>query len=432
MNEETEDKSGTSENHYLIRIWMKFQRGNALMNRNDLVTLQNTIRPASAVTPSRIDRRSLLKAGGALGLTGLALGLMPRSLSSVSAHQDGGTPPAAVTPIVGPQDDGTNLWHVLVGGMDMENNLDFQGFFPGEITINAGDKIWFDSPMPGLHNAWFGYGAESPALLVPDPEVASPAAGEAPTLIFNPEFVFPTPNQVVDGVNPVNTGVDVFWDPATPTVVTFSTPGTYEYFCIPHQAVMRATVIVQEAGAALPMDQAGYDALAQEQLAALQEEGMAAIAEFAEATVEEQADGTSLWTAALGAGEGQARVMAILPKELEIKVGDSVKWIIQSPGEAHNITFVGSDQTPPEDVIFGAFADGTPKVTQNSLTFLPSGTTTFDGTGYMQSGFMGVPQLGLPMEFTGTFTAPGEFIYYCSLHGDAAGGGMAATLRVVE
>ena len=65
-------------------------------------------------------------------------------------------------------------------------------------------------------------------------------------------------------------------------------------------------------------------------------------------------------------------------------------------------------------------------------TFLPSGNTTWDGTGYLQSGFMGIPQAGLPMEFTANFTAPGEFIYYCSLHGDAEGGGMAATLRVVE
>lgn len=401
------------------------------MNRNDLIKAQQTIQHSKNQEPVRLDRRSLLRAGGALGLTGLALGLMPRSIRTAGAHQDA-TPPPAATPALGPQADGTNLWHVQVGGMDMENSLDFQGFFPGEITINAGDKIWFDSPMPGLHNAWFGYGAEAPPLFIPDPEETSPAAGEAPTLIFNPEFVFPTPSLVVDGVTPVNTGVDIFWDPATPTIVTFSTPGTYDYLCIPHQAVMRATVIVQEAGSELPMDQAGYDALAQEQLAALQTEGMATIAEFAEASVEDQADGAALWTAALGAGEGQARVMAILPKELEIKVGDSVKWIIQSPGEAHNVTFVGSDQTPPEDVIFGAFADGTPKVTQNNATFLPSGTTTFDGTGYMQSGFMGVPQLGLPVEFTANFTAPGEFTYYCSLHGDAAGGGMAATLRVVE
>lgn len=401
------------------------------MNRNQLIAIQQIMNRTNTTTTTRIDRRSLLKAGGALGLTGLALGLMPRSLRNASAHQEEGTPPVAATPVLGAQADGTNLWRVQVGGMDMENGVDFQGFFPGEITINAGDKIWFDSPMPGLHNAWFGYGADAPPLIVPDPEAASPAAGEAPALIFNPDFAFPTPNQVVDGVNPVNTGVDVFWDPAVPTIVTFSTPGTYEYFCIPHQAVMRATVIVQEAGAALPADQAGYDALAQEQLAALQAEGLVAIAEFAEATVEEQADGTSLWTAALGAGEGQARVMAILPKELEIKIGDSVKWIVQSPGEAHNVTFVGSDQTPPEDLTFGAFADGRPKVTQNPATFFPSGNSTFDGTGYMQSGFMGVPQLGLPMEFTATFTAPGEFIYYCSLHGDA-GGGMAATLRVVE
>ncbi len=43
---------------------------------------------------------------------------------------------------------------------------------------------------------------------------------------------------------------------------------------------------------------------------------------------------------------------------------------------------------------------------------------------------MGLP--GMTSEFTATFTAPGEYIYYCVLHGDAQGGGMAATLKVVE
>jgi plastocyanin len=249
-------------------------------------------------------------------------------------------------------------------------------------------------------------------------------------MVYNPAFLFPTPSLVVDGVTPVNTGVDILWDPATPTIVTFSTPGTYDYLCVVHQAVMKGTVIVQEAGAELPMDQAGYDALAQEQIATLIEEGLAATAEYAEPVSEQQADGTTLWTAAAGAGEGQARVMDFLPNELEIKVGDSVKWIIQSPGEPHTVTFVGSGATPPEDVTPGAFADGSPKFAINPQTLLPQGGTSFDGTGYLNSGYLGLP--GMPSEFTATFTAAGEYIYYCVLHGDAEGGGMAATLRVVE
>ncbi|MEZ4505766.1 MAG: plastocyanin/azurin family copper-binding protein [Thermomicrobiales bacterium] len=400
------------------------------MNSYDADRIRNAFQVASGPVARTIDRRSLLKTGGALGLTGLVMAMLPGGRQFASAHSN--HQDAAASPVPGPQADGTNLWKVVVGGMDMENKLDFQGFFPGEIVINAGDQIWFQSAMPGLHNAWFGYGAEPPALFIPDPELASPAAGEMPSLVLNPDMILPTPNQVVDGVTPVNTGVDILWDPAIPVIVTFSTPGTYEYLCIPHQAVMRGTIIVQEAGAALPLDQAGVDALAAEQLAALAEEGMAATAEFAEPVAEAQADGATLWTAALGAGNGQARVMAILPSVLEIKVGDSVKWINQSAGEPHNVTFLGEGETPPEEFEVTAFADGRPKFTQNMATFLPSGTTVWEGTGYLQSGFMGIPELGLPMEFTASFPVAGEFIYYCSLHGDAEGGGMAATLRVVE
>jgi plastocyanin len=66
------------------------------------------------------------------------------------------------------------------------------------------------------------------------------------------------------------------------------------------------------------------------------------------------------------------------------------------------------------------------------MTFLPQGGNSFDGTGYLNSGYMGIPEVGLPSEFTATFSAAGEYTYYCVLHGDAQGGGMAATLRVVE
>jgi hypothetical protein len=95
------------------------------------------------------------------------------------------------------------------------------------------------------------------------------------------------------------------------------------------------------------------------------------------------------------------------------------------------VTFVGSDTEPPEDVIPGQFADGSLKLMQNNETLLPQGGNTFDGTGFMNSGWLGIEALGLPTEFTAQFTAAGVYTYYCILHGDAEGNGMAATLRVV-
>jgi len=404
------------------------RKGEITMTRIITINRRSSSIP-SAGAPARFDRRTLLKSGGALGVAGLALGLLPRSVQFASASQEA-TPPAMATPVLGKQADGTNIWKVTVSGEDMENRLDLQAFFPGEITINAGDSIWFAEDHPDFHTVYFPVGDQIPALFIPDPEVASPEAGAPPQMVINPEVLMPTPSLAVEGTYPVNSGLDILWDSSMPMLLTFPVPGAYDYRCIPHGAVMKATVVVQEAESELPMDQAGYDALAQEQRAALVEEGKAALAEFANATSEAQADGTTLWTAAAGAGEGQGRVMQFLPNPLEIKAGDSVKWIIQSPGEPHTVTFVGSDATAPEDIKPGKFADGRPKLSVNPQTMLPQGGTSFDGTGYMNSGYMGIPEIGLPMEFTATFTTPGEYLYYCVLHGDAKGNGMTAKLVV--
>ena len=399
------------------------------MNRTIPPTSNQSIRLANNATATTLDRRALLKTGSVLGLSTLALGLMPRAILHASAHQDATV--EAATPVLGAQADGTNLWKVQVGGMDMENSTDLQAFFPSEITINAGDQIWFAEGMPGFHTVAFGYGDDIPPMFIPDPELASPVSGP-PQMLLNPAVIMPSASMAVNGVDVVNTGVDILWDPTVPTIVSFPTAGTFDYLCIPHQGVMRATVIVQDAGADLPLDQAGYDAKAQEQMDAVKAEGIAAAAAFAEATQETQADGSTLWTAAAGAGEGQARVMRMLPNPLEIKVGDSVKWINQSPGEPHTITFIGAGETPPEDLEVSAFADGTPKFSVNPMSLWAQGGNTFDGSSYLNSGYFGVAEAGQPMEFTATFTAPGEFTYYCILHGDAEGGGMAATLTVVE
>ena len=86
------------------------------------------------------------------------------------------------------------------------------------------------------------------------------------------------------------------------------------------------------------------------------------------------------------------------------------------------------------DSIKAAMRQATPTLTIPDAAFsfnhMAQGGNVWHGTGWMNSGFLGIPQLGLPMEFEATFDTPGEYIYYCALHGDSQGNGMAAKLTV--
>ena len=374
----------------------------------------------------QMSRREVMRIAGGLGLAGAGLPILGRQSRAQEA-----SPAPMVTPVVGPQADGTNLWKIVVGGMDMENKVEYHGFFPGEITINAGDSIWFAEEMPMFHTVTFPAGSELPPILIPDPEIdpATAAAGP-PKLILNPIMMTGAGGTSVDGSQLVSTAGDVFGD-GTPWVFTFPTAGTYDYVCIPHVSVMRAKVVVQEAGSALPMDQAGIDAAAAEQIALLQAQGLAEIEKYSAPASTKRDDGTTLWEVALGAGGAtQVRVQRILPDVMEITAGDSIKYINQSEGEPHTVSFIGAGETPPEDTIVEAFADGSPKLVQSMQTFMPQGGNTWSGTGWLNSGFTGIPELGLPMEYEILFDTPGEYVPYCVLHGSAAGEGMAGKLTV--
>ncbi len=198
---------------------------------------------------------------------------------------------------------------------------------------------------------------------------------------------------------------------------------------------MTATVVVQEAGSALADDQAAVDARGERERASLIEEGKAEIARHEQATATRRDDGTTLWEVTTGAGEGQARVFRFLPNALDIKAGDTVRWVNRSKTEPHTVTFLGTGAEQPEDILVEPQAGGPPKIVQNPLTLFPQGGRDFRGEGYLNSGFLGElngqPLPGGPA-FELTFDTPGEYPYYCVLH---AGGpddehGMAGTITV--
>lgn len=379
--------------------------------------------------PAKMNRREVVRLMGGVGLATAGLIALGRGVRAQDA-----TP--AATPQVGPQADGTNLWKVVVGGMDMANMIEYHGFFPGEITINAGDSIWFAHDMPMFHTVTFAGPEEFPGILIPDPEAvpaATPDPAAAPKLILNPLLMTGAGGTVVDGSQLVSSAADVFGDPAAPApwIFTFPTAGEFEYACIPHQGVMRGKVIVQEAGSALPADQAAIDAAAAATIAELNTAGLAEIEKYGTPVSTKRDDGTTLWEVAAGAGgPTQVRVQRFLPGEIEVTVGDTIKYINQSEGEPHTVSFIGAGEAPPEDTIVEAFANGMPKLVQNPETFFPQGGNVWSGTGWLNSGFMGIPQLGLPMEFEVTFDTPGEYVVFCRLHGDETGGRMAGKVKV--
>ena len=379
----------------------------------------------------KMNRRDIVRVMGGLGLATAGVVVLGKR---AAAYQEAPASPVA-TPQIGPQADGTNLWKVVVGGMDPENGIEYHAFFPGEITINAGDSIWFAEEMPMFHTVTFPGAEEFPGIIVPDPEAAAsgtPAAGP-PQLIINPVAIMGAGDTTVDGSQLDSTTVDAFAPPGTQWIFTFPTAGEYEYGCIPHSSVMRGKVTVQEAGSALPKDQAAYDAEAADALAALHEQGLAEIEKYSAATPVAGSGGGTVHEVAVGAGgTTQARVQRFLPDEITVKAGDTIKFVHKAEGEPHTATFVGAGETPPEDILPGAFADGSPKFAINPQTFLPQGGNTFNGTGYVNSGYMGLPQIGLPMEWEVTLDTPGEYVVYCILHGNPDGTGMAGKVIVTE
>lgn len=390
---------------------------------------QTTRRPAAA----RRTRRDAFRLVGGAGLAGAGIvsaGLLPWRRRGVGA-QEGGTPAPAATPRVGRRGDGSTLWRVKVGYMDMEDLTEFHAFFPGELTITPGDAVWFDfGMMAGFHTVSFLSGGEIPPLLIPDPEVATSAADAdaPPKLILHPEIVFPVGGDRYDGTGYVNSGIDVFRDPSQPFVLAFTEPGTYEYLCQTHLGLMKARVIVA-AGATAARTPTEIDRVVQDEIAKLQDQAAADLAAIDQSVRVANADGTTTWEVAIGAGgASQVRIQSFLPKELEIGVGDTIRWVHRVPGEPHTVSFIGAGEAPPEDILIEQFADGTPKVVQSMLTLTPQGGNVWSGRGWLNSGFMGVPDS--PTEFAVTFDTPGDYTYFCILHGDAEGNRMAARLKV--
>jgi plastocyanin len=367
-----------------------------------------------------------LAAGGAIILPASAIASMRQDDATPEA------PPAPATPVLGEQPDGTVTWRVQAGHMSMEEMIEALAFFPNEITVNVGDRIFFD--LHGFHTVTFPGEMGAPVLFVPESEaLGTPAAGEGERLVANPAGAFPSGPLVHDGVSYLNSGLP---DPTMPPVVIeFTQPGTFDYLCLPHAAVMKATVIVQEQGAERPHDQASYDQMAAEQMEAIIEQGRALVEQHA-GPATPAAEGGAVHEVVAGVGEDQAQVLRFLPERLETAAGDTVRWTNLGVTEPHTVTFLG-ETAPPELILIEPQPAGPPLLVLNPEVMEPTGDPSYVGASFANSGLLLDDETGLisgvdlPDTWELTFDQPGEYPYYCVLHAFPGGEGGPALVGMV-
>jgi plastocyanin len=126
---------------------------------------------------------------------------------------------------------------------------------------------------------------------------------------------------------------------------------------------------------------------------------------------------TTNWTVIVGGQTPDISIYAngFFPRELTVHTGDTVTF--QFAG-FQNVTFLSGAAPPPFAIKDGNGYDGNPKV------FFPAGASTYDGTGFHNSG---VPSSDKPFTYALTFTKPGHYEYGCTLHP-----GMIGIINVVD
>jgi plastocyanin len=261
-------------------------------------------------------------------------------------------------------------------------------FAPQVVEIYAGDTVtWTRGGDLEPHTISFGpprlLDKLAADLLAPVPQQAGP-----PLLAINSQVALPTRSPYA-GTGFANSGLlgakGQSWS------LTFTRPGTYHYYCLIHY---------------IP--------------------GHPELSMGGEVIVHPRPTASHAYVVAMGSAQDSMTNSfdQFNPRHLTIHAGDSVTWI----GEFHTVTFAPDAelvQIEQHFVVPVPQKAGPPLLTINPRAALPFGGHTYDGTGYVSSGFL-TPQGNHPARYTLTFTKPGTYGYDCLVHP-----GMDGTITVL-
>ena len=256
-------------------------------------------------------------------------------------------------------------------------------FFPSSVTIATGDTVEWTFGWLEVHHI---------ALVEGTPPDEEPAPSASPA-------TFPNEKKLVFSG-------DIVGDPASPTLfaIKFTKAGTYDYHCFIHEG-MDGTVKVVDPGSAGSGgidNQFSVDARSKAQYAG----GIQAIKDIG-AGIKAGADlpkpnGGKTVEAVLGNyTPGLGQVQAFVPRALNIREGDSVKWV--------------SRDGAPHNVVFGAPAQADPFAFPGAKS-----GSVYDGTGSLQSPIIALEGFGpdTPKSYEVVFSKAGTYNYICLLHAD--------------
>lgn len=253
-------------------------------------------------------------------------------------------------------------------------------YFPSTVTVETGTTVRWTIQSGEVHSITFVLG-EPPA----EP-VATPSGGSLPDDTF-----------VNSDLIPFGTTYDV----------TFTAPGDYPYFCIIHPN-MTGTVSVVDPGSA---GSAGVDndasaaarGAAEAYSASFEANASLAALQAKPLQVTPKAGGQREYTVILGGESKNSQQNIFQPKELNLRVGDSVKF--------------KNEVAVPHSATFGTPPPGDPF----ALPASKAGASV-DGSGLAHTGILlAIPDPTSPTEFVMNFPKAGTYNYVCILHPEMAG-----------
>jgi len=337
------------------------------------------------------------------------------------------------------------------------HNFSYVDFFPhSATTVHLGDVIdfaWNASSLDGFHTATLlkpgqsvaaGYAAPENALIASDEDAAFHVQ-------LNPSVLAPSdPTCGHDASHPCTYSLDnnsQLNSGAMPTVAgghffvtterdgDVSVPTTINFLCLIHPGMVGSFTIVPTATAATTSTVETAAATAQ-----YNSETTGALA--AEATADEKSvanngDGTHTITMTAGTASAGVEVLEMLPKRVEIRPGDKVKWVTSTRIDIHTVTFpkgIGSNSVDP--LLFACEVAGdtdgptlgppsfcsNPAAIENHVVPQAQGPTAIASTSTVAtSGIIanGPPQF--PTNYTFSFPNSGTFAYQCRIHDNMVG-----------
>lgn len=285
-----------------------------------------------------------------------------------------------------------NTVNLFVGGG--QGTISDESFRPNNVVVQAGDTVKWTNPYGEIHTVTFVNGQTLPDLIL---------NGD-----INPAIAAPSGPTTFDPKKLSNSGIMEQGDVYS---VTFSTPGIYQYLCVIHPGMVGAVQVVP-AGNTGASTQKNIDAQAKSDLDAAIAAGNASVA-ATKPTSSKNADGSTTYTNLIPASAGQVDLYQFVDPSMNVKVGDTVKWI-NNTEVPHTVTF-GIEKAGPD--FKGPFVP----------TTAASGTK-YDGSSLVNSG---IYSAGFPgavgNSFSLTFTKAGTYAYICLLHADL---GMAGVVNV--